>query len=922
MINEWAFSGLAEMRRLLKSTFSERKSMSTKTSIKRIAAVAAAALTIGGFSAVSAHAATTLTSVTVGTVPAVRTGVTAVIPVNVNYSAAAATDTITVAAQTISAPTSGGNAAVNGGASVFSNTAADSSTNSSTDKRLYLTTDSKGGLAGTAVYSTTAAGTRTADTSYLGVTGGAAGTITAAAPNAKPETAIQHAVADSTEAATLVLKEYLVVKLDVAGTYTFLISASTTAGNMAYVAGDTSTLLTVTSAGAPATATVTAVGGSSSTSPSATYGALFKVAFKDANGNPTTLGGQEAFTITPSLGYVAKSTNSSGTWSAPSASYTNTTTTIAAGDMFNGAAYFNARYATASSTVSVVGAGDGSLSSSVTASATYTTGKADSALATNTMFGGLAVTTGYTYTSPNVTVPSTNTSDTLELDWAAALTAAKYGFLNVVDTSGKISGAATLKFDIYYSGAIGDTYETITIPHSAIATSTYHVIDSNRSGLTDITVTGSAAVVSAGTISVTPSVVRLATGGSVTYTATVKDQYSNVLPNDSVAITVAGRNSAQSSVTLVTNASGVISYTFSDAGTTGTTDSITFNGGGTATKTVTVLYGTSTPATVTVTGGATADVAPAKTWTSISTGNIGYSTSTSVAFTATVLDASGNPLSGVPVTFSVDKGLINKSATTDYSTVYTAADGTATTYAFDWITEKQTITAKAGTVSGTGYANWRDDVASQARSVAVATDATLGNVINMTVTDRFGNGVKGANVTLSRAGTGFFFGGASTTSATTGSDGTVSVQFNGSGTVTATLDATTEGYDIAGQVQATALKAAVAGTTTGTGATLSAAGVGAASATVNAGSDASTVAAQAAVDAANEATDAANAATDAANNAMDSADAAQQAALDAGDKADAALAAVTDLATKVSAIASQIAALSALVKKIAAKVKA
>ena len=43
----------------------ERKSMSTKTSIKRIALVAAAALTIGGFSAVSAHAAsaTTITQV-------------------------------------------------------------------------------------------------------------------------------------------------------------------------------------------------------------------------------------------------------------------------------------------------------------------------------------------------------------------------------------------------------------------------------------------------------------------------------------------------------------------------------------------------------------------------------------------------------------------------------------------------------------------------------------------------------------------------------------------------------------------------------------------------------------------------------------------------------------------------------------------
>jgi hypothetical protein len=49
-------SGQAEMEKLSRSTFSERKIMSTKTSIKRIAAVAAVALTLGGFSAVSAFA--------------------------------------------------------------------------------------------------------------------------------------------------------------------------------------------------------------------------------------------------------------------------------------------------------------------------------------------------------------------------------------------------------------------------------------------------------------------------------------------------------------------------------------------------------------------------------------------------------------------------------------------------------------------------------------------------------------------------------------------------------------------------------------------------------------------------------------------------------------------------------------------------
>jgi hypothetical protein len=55
---EKAFFNQAEIGIVPSSTFIERKIMSTKTSIKRIALVAAAALAIGGFSAVSANAAT------------------------------------------------------------------------------------------------------------------------------------------------------------------------------------------------------------------------------------------------------------------------------------------------------------------------------------------------------------------------------------------------------------------------------------------------------------------------------------------------------------------------------------------------------------------------------------------------------------------------------------------------------------------------------------------------------------------------------------------------------------------------------------------------------------------------------------------------------------------------------------------------
>jgi trimeric autotransporter adhesin len=119
----------------------------------------------------------------------------------------------------------------------------------------------------------------------------------------------------------------------------------------------------------------------------------------------------------------------------------------------------------------------------------------------------------------------------------------------------------------------------------------------------------------------------------------------------------------------------------------------------------------------------------------------------------------------------------------------------------------------------------------------------------------------------------------------------------------------------------------ISGTTSGSSAALSTAlknlGLGTAlsvSAAVTAPTD---VAAQAAIDAAQEATDAANAAYDAANNAMDSADAATAAAQDASDNASAALAAVTSLSATVAKLVSSVTAiataLAAIKKKLGVK---
>jgi hypothetical protein len=293
--------------------------------------------------------------------------------------------------------------------------------------------------------------------------------------------------------------------------------------------------------------------------------------------------------------------------------------------------------------------------------------------------------------------------------------------------------------------------------------------------------------------------------------------------------------------------------------------------------------------------------------------------------TATVKDANGNLLVGVPVTFSVNKGLIYKTAATDYTTVYTGSLGTATSYVIDWTEGKQTVTATAGGVSATDYLTWDQNTASTARTIS---GAASGNKVTATVKDRYGNTVYGVTVTA-KTSAGYFGSGTNSTTGTTGYDGTVAffvTGTSGAATVTLSLDKATyvQSIDLAGYVAGTAVTAAGAGTI-GTGASLSAAGVNSVDVAVTV-TDSAADAANAASDAAAEAIDAANAATDAANLAAEAADAATVAAEEARDAADAATAAVEELATQVAtlmaALKAQITTLANTVAKIAKKVKA
>jgi hypothetical protein len=457
---------------------------------------------------------------------------------------------------------------------------------------------------------------------------------------------------------------------------------------------------------------------------------------------------------------------------------------------------------------------------------------------------------------------------------------------------------------------------------------------------------------------VTPASLQAVKGSTLTYIATVKDQFGGVKTGVPVTVTdSASSRNYGSFVTqnLVTDANGQVSWSVVDAPLTAntglTSDSFTVAVAPAyaVTNLQTTEGGTYTDASVTiawVTAIAAASIGVGTDEYSASLGYAGTANPQAIPYgytgaqaatrqiTAVVKDANGALVAaGVPVTFSVAG--TGAAILSTKVTAYTDATGTATSAIYGWLAGTYTVTASVGTVKGTATETFSQANPDSAR---VITATVAGPRVTAKVVDRFGNPVSGVIVYALATGTGYFGSGTGKTSDTTGADGSVYfVVTGGSATVTVSLvsfsapagsvfgqSSAAAGYDYDATVNtATAMTATTVGTALvaekGVGASFAPAGVSSATVTITA--DTSSVdAAQAAQDAANEATDAANAATDAANNAMDSADAAQQAAMDAGDKADAALAAVTDLATKVSEIASQISSLSAVVAKIAAAV--
>jgi len=419
-----------------------------------------------------------------------------------------------------------------------------------------------------------------------------------------------------------------------------------------------------------------------------------------------------------------------------------------------------------------------------------------------------------------------------------------------------------------------------------------------------------------------------------------RDQFKNVMSGvviqPSLTSTSSSYGSAASNAarpTLTSGADGYVSLSITGPATAVADDfeAVSFSStyGGVASVssgTTTITYGT-VPVIATLTGYYNLDqsTAAAGTWTDLfSTTSIGavtaltlqptlnYSLPIVVSGTSTTdsqvqlrvraLTAASAAATGVPVTVTASAGgHFTDSCTGAAGKVVTSKTCYPNATGYIYINtigtgKSATYTFTAGTVTASQAVAYAN-AAADARTVTLT--GTADNVV-ATVTDRFGNPVSGIAVQISTS-TGTLGGGQKTASYTTISDGTVtvSVDSNEAATVTAYQTTANDSTQLAGYSGSTVVDSTLA------------AGVRTATLAVT-GTGTTGSVAQAAADAAAEATDAANAAAEAA-------DAATAAAQDA---ADAVAALSAQVASLISGLKAQLTALTNLVIKIQKKVKA
>jgi len=723
--------------------------MSTKTTFKRVALVAVAALGFGVLTSVAPASATPVytTSITVTTSSAPVAGVSGSVVTHTVRFATATTAAVSISpkARIISAPAGstlalqaeGGTTAVALAKAEFGDAAAD-----------------------------------TTDATDFG------------AVNNTTETTVDVTGFTNKQGLT-----YLHAWYDVPGTYTWAFWDDDLADGV--VNGlDVSTTFSVVVAATGTTATYSATATAQNASAptgandtSGVNGSLVKISLT-SGGSP----------VSPdNAGGVKVTVNNSADIKAVNASNVTATTTWTLGQAdFDGLgnAYINVTDAVAE-TVLVTLSGVGSMASSLTVgSPVVLTFTAPIATATALMakgaLTGMVVGTAATATTTGAaTAPSGIARTTsFALGTSSATAGTQKTVVVVTDTSGAITGKATAKYNLLVSdGATGCTYcgtFSVATPATFLAGYTYTVEAVTTAGTTGLVVTGAAQAVSTLAVTAPNTTIRAITGSSASFTVTAKDQYGLAIGNVAVAGSIAGRNSAVNVASAITSSTGLatLSYTDASTSTTSMTDTITFSattGSATATVNFTTVAGlgvTTVLATTSQTSATTGADLTTITPFAIAAGSDGVEAGAQTV-TITVRDANAVAIAGVPVTVTVAGTGAAVLSTTQ--TVYTSATGVATASVYAWLAPtfgtNYVVTATAGGVSDTVNTYWAQSTATHLRNFKAT---AAGRVITVVATDRLGNPVLGAPFTATiTAGDGFFGTGTNVANGTTDSAGTL-----------------------------------------------------------------------------------------------------------------------------------------------------
>jgi len=891
--------------------------MSTKTSIKRIALVAVAALGFGMVSTVAANAAWTAPATpNVYAIDNSTTTYAGRVGQELQIAITASGSAITPAAQTYAVTRFAAALTAQPGTTIYPKLATTATT--------LLTSFNNASTAISATAPTTSA---------IGVMSG--GSLVSTADQTGPASLLYQSSADATQTTAASASTVGVVSFipNAVGTYTLVVwNESSTSGIASLTGSESYKTFTINVSAGVSSITLTPVNATSVED--STYGSLVKITLKDAAGNAAALAPGEAISVTPSgTGLVAyKAAGTTGNPTQVTDSSAGTAYNLSNADFSNGVAYVNITDA-AAETVSLVASLSSSSSVTASTSLTFKTRVAAAwTIVPDATTAGWVSTGSAAFAVPQVaSVTFTTASGS-----GAASTSAKA--VTITDTSGKVSGKTLGVYDVPVSplGSItvaatftATSGQSFKVAYTLASAGTY---DNTSEGTYTVAATNVNASAINGlitdTIQPNLSSQRVAPAGTANFIVTVSDQFGNALPNARTVMSWTGRNASTAATQVVgyTDANGQVALSYTDTAlstVTATADTVTFtayDGTNSSTSTATVNWLATTASTVTLTYPGYLDTVAGTTKTDINAAK-GGATGTKATITALVKDANGVIIVGVPVTFSVS-GLTGAAVPSSSVTAYTDATGTATGYVYSWAAGKATVKATVGAVSATGDIYFSQQTLTEARTISATAN---GGTVTATVKDRYGNPIKGVYVYATRTGSGFFGNGSSSSSGTTDINGQVDFVVTGAATVTVALGDSTaasttygQSADAAGKVGTSAVTASAAGTTladeTGVGASYAAAGVNSVSVEVAGNSQSSD-----AIDAANEATDAANAATDAANAAAEAADAATAAAQDA-QAAVAALA--TQVADLISGIKAQLTALSNLIVKIQKKVKA